>query len=72
MDCEIEYAPRAIDEVTSSPGLWVEAPLSQSQIPYLNNHELGHCRSDFIDHDDETKKTPCIQIVAQNRRQPDI
>lgn len=30
LDCEIEYAPQAIDEVTSSPGLWVEVPLSRS------------------------------------------
>ena len=34
----------------------IEAPLSRGEIQYLNNHELGHYRSDFFDHDDETKK----------------
>ena len=62
MNSEIEYAPRAIDEFTSSPGLWVEAPLSRSQIQYLNNNQLGHYRSDFIGYDDETKKRHLFRL----------
>ena len=62
MDNELEHALRAIDEVTSSPDLWVEAPLSRGQIQYLNNHDLGHYRSDFIDHDDEAKKRHLFRL----------
>ena len=62
MDSELEHALQAIDEVTSSPDLWVEAPLSRGQIQYLNNHELGHYRSDFIDHDDEAKKRHLFRL----------
>ena len=62
MDNELDHALRAIDEVTSSTDLWVEAPLSRGQIQYLNNHELGHYRSDFIDHDDEAKKRHLFRL----------
>lgn len=56
MDTILKNALQAIDEVTSSADLWIEAPLSRGEVQYLNNHELGHYRSDFVDHDDETKK----------------
>ena len=56
MDTVLKNALEAIDEVTSSADLWIEAPLSRGEVQYLNNHELGHYRSDFVDHDDETKK----------------
>ena len=56
MDTILKNALEAIDEVTSSADLWIEAPLSRGEVQYLNNHELGHYRSDFVDHDDETKK----------------
>ena len=56
MDTILKNALEAIDEVTSSADLWIEAPLSRGEIQYLNNHELGHYRSDFVDHDDESIK----------------
>tara|TARA_B100000989_G_C19526798_1_gene467340 strand:+ start:865 stop:1866 length:1002 start_codon:yes stop_codon:yes gene_type:complete len=56
MDTVLKNALEAIDEVTSSADLWIEAPLSRGEVQYLNNHELGHYRSNFIDHDAETKK----------------
>ncbi len=56
MDTTLINALEAIDEVTSSADLWIEAPLARGEIQYLNNHELGHYRSDFIDHDDGAKK----------------
>ena len=40
---------KAIEEITSSKDLWIEAPLKRGQIQYLNNFELGHFRSKFID-----------------------
>ena len=56
MDTVLKNALKAIDEVTSSSDLWIEAPLSRGEIQYLNNHEIGHYRSDFVDHDDRNKK----------------
>ena len=62
MDSGLKHALQAIDKVTSSPDLGVEAPLTRGQIQYLNNHELGHYRSDFIDHDDEAKKRHLFKL----------
>ena len=56
MDRLLEDALEAIGEVTSSSDLWIEAPLSRGEVQYLNNYGLGHYRSDFVDHEDETKK----------------
>ena len=56
MDNLLQNALDAIDEVTASEDLWIEAPLSRGDVQYLNNHELGHYRSDFIDYDDQSKK----------------
>jgi alpha-ketoglutarate-dependent taurine dioxygenase len=56
MDDELEAALEAIDTVTSASDLWIEAPLERGQVQYLNNHELGHYRSTFIDSEDVTKK----------------
>ncbi len=56
MDRELIEAIEAVDEVTSAKELWVEAPLAPGQVQYLNNHELGHYRSSFIDHEIPEKK----------------
>ena len=56
IDTLLKNSLDAIDEITLSADLWIEAPLSRGEIQYLNNHELGHYRSDFIDQDDQTKK----------------
>ncbi|MGI9492353.1 MAG: TauD/TfdA family dioxygenase [Geminicoccaceae bacterium] len=56
MDDELEAALKAIDTVTSASDLWIEAPLERGQVQYLNNHELGHYRSTFVDSEDVTKK----------------
>ena len=56
MDTDLVSAISAIEEVTLSSDLWVEAPLERGQVQYLNNHETVHYRSNFIDHDDPVKK----------------
>ena len=56
MDSLLKDALAAMDEVTTELDLWVEAPLERGQVQYLNNHEVGHYRSDFIDNDDISKK----------------
>ena len=56
MDAQLIEAIEAVDEVTATEDLWIEAPLVRGQVQYLNNHELGHYRSSFIDHEDPDKK----------------
>ena len=56
MDAGLVDALRAVDDVTSSADLWIEAPLERGQVQYLNNHELGHYRSEFEDGDDPATK----------------
>ena len=62
MDVALQNALNAIDEVTATKDLWIEAPLSRGEVQYLNNHELGHYRSDFIDHDDQSKKRHLFRL----------
>lgn len=52
MDTLLSAALDAIDEVCDAADLWFEAPLQRGQIQYLNNHEVGHYRSAFEDHDE--------------------
>ena len=56
MDALLVAALDAIDEVCAAADLWFEAPLQRGQIQYLNNHEVGHYRSAFDDHDDAQYK----------------
>jgi hypothetical protein len=46
----------AIDEVSVAQDLWYEAPMRRGQIQYLNNHEVGHYRSEFEDFDEPERK----------------
>jgi alpha-ketoglutarate-dependent taurine dioxygenase len=56
MDDLLAAALDAIDEVCGAKDLWFEGPLQRGQIQYLNNHEVGHYRSAFEDHDDPQYK----------------
>jgi alpha-ketoglutarate-dependent taurine dioxygenase len=56
MDVLLCAALDAIDEVCAAEELWFEAALQRGQIQYLNNHEVGHYRSAFDDHDDQERK----------------
>ena len=56
MDALLHAALDAIDEVCAAEDLWFEAPLQRGQVQYLNNHEIGHYRSAFEDHDDPGRK----------------
>lgn len=56
MDALLASALDAIDEVCAAEDLWFGAPLQRGQVQYLNNHEVGHYRSAFEDHDDPQYK----------------
>lgn len=56
MDDALARALDAIDEVCTDEAIWFEAPLERGQVQYLNNHEVGHYRSEFVDHEDPERK----------------
>ena len=62
MEAKLEDAIEALDTICASPDLWYEAPLEQGQVQYLNNHEVGHYRSEFIDHEDPEKKRHLFRL----------
>ena len=68
MDLFLVDAIEAIDEVTSSSDLWVEAPLSRGEGQYLSNHELGHYRSDFKAFKDLNKKRHLYRLWHRSER----
>jgi alpha-ketoglutarate-dependent taurine dioxygenase len=67
MDALLESALDAIDEVFSSEDIWFEAPLQRGQVQYLNNHEVGHYRSAFQDHDDPDLKRQLFRLWHRER-----
>ena len=67
MDDELAAALDAIDEVCSSEDIWYEAPLERGQIQYLNNHEVGHYRSRFQDHEDPEKRRHLFRLWHRER-----
>jgi alpha-ketoglutarate-dependent taurine dioxygenase len=62
MDPELYDALDAVDSVSASEDLWYEAALEPGQIQYLNNHEIGHYRSEFVDHDDLAKRRSLYRL----------
>ena len=56
MDSVLREALDAIDELSSAEDLWFEAALQPGQIQYLNNHEVGHYRSEYEDFDEPERK----------------
>ncbi len=56
MDSALADALDAVDEISTQPEIWYEAPLQRGQVQYLNNHEVGHYRSEVIDHQEQDRK----------------
>jgi hypothetical protein len=67
MDMNLVKALDAMDDISNSEDLWVEAPIRRGQMQYLNNHELGHYRSTFEDFDDPTLKRHLYRTWHRNR-----
>ncbi len=67
MDTALCAALEVIDEVCSDDRIWFEAPLQRGQVQYLNNHEVGHYRSAFRDHEDPAKKRHLFRLWHRER-----
>lgn len=66
MDSELKSALSIVDDVSKAPEFWFEAALEKGQIQYLNNVEVGHYRSEFIDFDEEEKKRHLFRLWHRN------
>jgi len=69
MDAALVAALEAMDRVSNAEDLWVEAPVARGHMQYLNNHELGHYRSTFEDHDDPKRKRHLYRTWHRERGQ---
>lgn len=61
MDGETAEALAALEAVTADPALWFEMPLARGQLQYLNNRDLAHYRSHFVDADDPAGKRHLVR-----------
>ena len=59
---DLVAALAAVDEVSQAPDLWFEAALEKGQIQYLNNSEVGHYRSEFVDFEEEEKRRHLFRL----------
>ena len=50
MDGATRAAVGALEAVFARPELWAETLMARGQIQYVNNREIGHCRTAFVDH----------------------
>lgn len=64
---ELADALDAIEAVSNAPELWVEAPLERGQLQYLNNREVAHYRSTFVDHDDPARRRHLYRTWHRDR-----
>lgn len=55
-------ALRVVDDVSATSDLWYEAALEPGQLQYLNNHEVGHYRSQFTDADNPEQKRSLYRL----------
>ncbi len=62
MDDALAGALDAIDEVCADEEIWFEGPLERGHVQYLNNHEVGHYRSEFVDHEDPERKRHLFRL----------
>jgi hypothetical protein len=62
LDSQLSYALDAIDEICFSEDIWFEGALQRGHLQYLNNKEVGHFRSEFVDHDIPEKKRHLFRL----------
>jgi len=61
MDGETRAAIDAVIDISNADELWFELPVERGQMQFLNNAEVAHYRSDFIDHDDPAFKRHLVR-----------
>ena len=70
MDDELLAALSLFEECANAPEHWFELPLQRGQIQYLNNVDIAHYRSEFVDHDDPALKRHLVRTWHRRRGAP--
>lgn len=50
------------DEISATPGLFLEMDFEPGDIQLLNNHTVLHARSEYIDHDEPARKRHLLRL----------
>jgi alpha-ketoglutarate-dependent taurine dioxygenase len=70
MDPVTEAAIEALEEAFSDETNAVTMTFRPGQIQFLNNRIIGHARTEFVDHDDETRKRHLLRIWLRDSGTP--
>ena len=52
----LEKALAVVEDLLADPAVWVETQMNPGDLHYLNNIDIAHYRSDFMDHTDSDQK----------------
>ena len=61
MDSETSDAVNALKEVSEESSLWFELPIERGQLQYINNIDIAHYRSEFLDDPNPSKKRHLVR-----------
>ncbi len=61
MDPATSDAVDALKEVSEDPELWFEMPIERGHMQYINNIDIAHYRSEFVDFPDPGKKRHLVR-----------
>ena len=67
MEPELADALDAVEEIGNRADLWLELPIERGHMQYLNNVELVHYRSHFVDHEDPARKRHLFRTWHRER-----
>jgi alpha-ketoglutarate-dependent taurine dioxygenase len=72
LDAEGADALAALREIVDDPEHWVEFRLEQGQLQYLNNRQVAHCRTAFVDAPGAGRPRHMIRIWNRDEGTPDL
>jgi alpha-ketoglutarate-dependent taurine dioxygenase len=67
LDAATERAIDALDEIFSREELVAEHYMVPGQIQYVNNREIGHSRTAFVDHEDASQRRYLVRLWLRNQ-----
>jgi len=70
MDLRLEAALALLGQVMNDPELWFELPLGRGQLQYLDNLNVVHYRSEFVDHPDTASKRHLLRTWHRDGGRP--
>jgi hypothetical protein len=72
LDAEGVEALARLRDIVDDPEHWVEFRLEQGQLQYLNNRQVAHCRTAFVDAPGSTRARHMIRIWNRDEGPPDL